>query len=104
MSSNLPKATHALSVRAGVTTTQVSASDPLFLFWALILGILSLFRHFRGQMMLAPTPWPLSGVFYLYILFRPGTEAMQRILAEQTAMQASTVGSFLMLRRQTCPT
>lgn len=34
--------------------------------------------------------------------FRPGTAAIQMILAEHTAMQASTVGSSLMFRRHTC--
>lgn len=32
----------------------------------------------------------------------PGTAAMHMILAEQTAMQASTVGSSFMFNRQTC--
>lgn len=44
------------------------------------------------------------GMSYLYARLRPGTEAMQRILAEQTAMHASTVGSLRMLSKQTCPT
>lgn len=35
---------------------------------------------------------------------RPGTAAMQMMRAEQTAMQASTVGSSRMLSRQTWPT
>ena len=67
-------------------------------------------HHFRrasvcvggGDSVPRPRPWPAPHLWHRRC--RPGTAPMQRMRAEQTAMQASTSGSARRLSRHTWPT